>query len=567
MDKPSRKLLWLTAAITAASGAGCVGDEDPGSDQTCEDGQCDGLPFKDQLNGREDPIGKFYRQLLDAKAIDSKGVYTPSRASKIAPTNDNLFYAKLLTNVAMIQGCKPEALVNYVLTDDLISGDEVFPRLISTMCSDNPDLVTNAYVATLGEAHPDGSGDLNLEDLEMFAWDSVAQKYNFYATSIGAKPGQLKIEVAPARCSGCHTTARDVDPIAMPMIPIMNELTKPWTHWNPGPGGVPDSFGVPASLKGKSNWERFGANAGAASRFEKVVRDANALRVAPARAKQLFKPAKFEDAMGLVRPLFCDEQVQYVSELATGEVAMESVVSGGIKNAFRAINATWPYAWFNNDNLQMTPSSDETKRLFIMPVRGVAEVTFEAQLQSALSPAHVLALRALDWKKPVFSEYRCDLWRTALKTLAAKPPALTGRNRDAVKIVFEEIMKLGGLSTRNLAGGKFLVMADASQANVDALKAAVAAGNVPTSCTGEFCETDASGFGQLIDSFVQGLPSKRTDLLTERDRRVCKVVEKVDNAGAHTKLDSNSRIANQPSFIRLASGQTKGTSTIPAACK
>src|SRR5258706_360938 len=105
--------------------------------------------------------------------------------------------------------------------------------------------------------------------------------------------------------------------------PIMNELPKPWRHWNAGEGSVSESFVVPDSLKGKPNWEKYGATAAAASRFEKVIRDANANRVTPARSKQLFKPAKLDDAMGLIRPLFCDEQVNYVSELNTGEVTVD----------------------------------------------------------------------------------------------------------------------------------------------------------------------------------------------------------------------------------------------------
>jgi len=368
------------------------------------------------------------------------------------------------------------------------------------------------------------------------------------------------------RCGKCHTTPTDVDPVNMPRIPIMNELTKPWTHWNAGSGGVSESFLIPDVVRTGKNWGKYGETAQAASRFEKVVRDANAQRVTPARGKQLFRPAKLDEAMGLIRPLFCDEQVNYASELATGELLTEAFVSGGIKNAFRGIQSTWPFAWFNNDIVQLG-SVAEDQRLFVMPVRGVAEVTFEAQLQGVLSPAHILALRALDWKKPVFSDFRCSLWKDALVAFQSGAPKLSGRNRDAVKLLFEEIMKLGGMSTRHLASGKFVAMPVADETTVKALKDAIADGNVPTSCDGGFCLLDANGFGKELETFVTDLPNKRTELQAERDRRVCRVHGEVDPVGNHKEEGgARARIANEPSFMRVPSGATLGVSTLPATC-
>lgn len=561
MDKsPSRVVPFFAILLIAACGTE-AGDDD---ETLCEAGQCDGLPFLDQLKGREDPIGKWLRSLAEAGVIDKKGVYHGAKAKNIAPKTDDLFYAKLLDGIATVQGCKPQSLINYAISDDLISGDpgSYYPRLVSTLCSDNNDLVANAFVATLGSPHRNGTGDLELDDLEAFAWDATAQKYFFYATKIGAKDGDLNIEVEPARCMQCHLSPLDVDPIGMPRLPIMNELTKPWTHWNAGSGGVSESFEVPTIVKGKPNWEKFGVIAAAASRLEKVIRDANALRVTPARSKTMFRPAKIDEAMGLIRPLFCDEQVQYVSELATGELSTDAVISGGLKGSFRSIQSTWPWDWFNSDNIQL-PAATEGQRLFMMPVRGVAEITFEPQLQAVLTAPYVLAVRALDWKKPVFSDFRCNLWKDAWVAFKDKPPALTGRNRDAIKIVYEEIMKRGGMSTRNLASGKFVALADASAANVTALKEAIAAGTVPKTC-GEFCEVDAMGFGNAIDSHVNDLSSKRTELRTERDRRICKVKEEVAGVGAHATHGRARRISNEPSFMRVAPGAEAGTDTTPS---
>jgi len=554
-----------TLALTISVGLFACASEEPAPDDSgiCEIGKCDTLPFADQLKGREDPISKFLRGLHDSKVIDDKGVFHGSKAGAIAPTDDPQFYGKLLDGLATVQGCNKNATIAYALADDLISGnsDQIYPRLISTVCSDT-EAVTNAFVATLGEVAP----DIDVNRLEFFAWDPTAQKYSFYATE-DLGDGNLQIEVDPARCSKCHTTPLATDPVGMPRLPIMNELTKPWTHWAAGEGGVSESFLVPASLEGMPTWEKYKKTIGAASRLEKAIRDANALKITPARGKQLFRPAKLPEVMGLIRPLFCDEQVNYATELATGEIATDVFVSGGTKGAFRAIQSTWPYAWFNNDNVSLPPTADAAQRVFMVPVRGVADQTFEAQLTSALSPAHVLALRALDYKKPVFSDARCQLWKDALEKFADAPPALTGRNRDAIKVVFEEIMKLGGMSTRNLAAGKFIALDDATPAKLEALKKAVAAGTVPTTCgAGGFCEVDAAGFGGLLETYVSGITRNQT--LTERDRRVCKVHEEVPAAGDHQQhQESGPFISNDPSFIRLDGANPSGISTIPASCQ
>jgi len=542
--------------------AACASNTD--SPDSCETGHCDGLPFLRQLEGREDPIATWMRPLAENAIIDAAGVYHADRAGEVAPANDPLFYGKLLDGLIAVQGCRGGSIVTHAISDDLVTGspEMIFPRIVATVCADD-DLATNAFVATLGE--PAADRDLALDELELFAWDARKQQYFFYATSSSAE-GEIQIEVDPARCSRCHTTPLDVDPVGMPRIPIMNELTKPWSHWNAGDGNISESFQVPADLLGKPNWERFGATASAASRLEKVIRDANAQRVGPARGKQLFKPAKLEEAMGLIRPVFCDEQVNYVTELATGELAVDAVVSGGIKGAFRSIQAAWPWGWFNNDTIQL-PAASEDERLFMMPVRGMAELTFEAQLQGVLSPAHILAVRALDWKQPVFSRFRCDLWGTALTAFQVDPPRLSGRNRDAVKVLFEEIMNRAGMSTRGLASGRFIALDDATDTRAAALRDVIQAGNVPLTCEAGFCELDATGFGELLDAHVTSLtgPARRVELVTERDRRVCKVHERVEPAGAHADHGAGPRIGNDPSFLRIRSDST-AVSTTPANC-
>ncbi len=551
---PRRALIAISITVTGA----CAAPSEQVDGELCEIGKCDDLPFLQQLNGREDPISKHLRSLAESGAIDSSGKF------RATTTKTPEFYDRLLGGLATIQCGNPKAITNFALSDDLLG--PIFPRLVSTVCVDT-DKAGDAFVATLARQDKI-TKDLSLDDLEMFAWDPTAAKYSFYASS-EESPGELKIEVDPARCSECHLTPRDVDPIGMNRIPIMNELTKPWTHWNAGTGGVSDSFIVPAELKGKPNWEKYGVAAvAAASRFEKVIRDANATRVAPTRSKQMFKPTDLNTAMGLIRPLFCDEQLNYLSESPqTGELSVDAVVSGGIKAALRSIQPHWPWPWFNNDNIQL-PATTDAKRVFMMPVRGVAEVTYEALVQTVLSPTQILAARALDWKKPAFSKFRCDLWKNARKTFQTAPPALTGRNRDAVKVLYDAIMKNGGMTTAGIASGKFVAVAEATPAAIKALKDAVASNAVPTSCgTAAFCELDAAGFGGLIDAHVSSFANaaNRETLLAERNRRVCEVLAEVDPVGDHSQHGVGPRIANRPSFLRVAPGGVS-ESTLPPLC-
>jgi hypothetical protein len=113
-------------------------------------------------------------------------------------------------------------------------------------------------------------------------------------------------------------------------------------------------------------------------------------------------------------------------------------------------------------------------------------------------------------------------------------------------------MQRAGMSTRGIASGTFVAIGDANEANVTAMKAAIASGNIPKTC-GEFCEVDAMGFGDALDAYVTSITSQRSELLSERDRRVCKVIEQVDGVGAHADHGSDARIANEPSFVRIPS--------------
>jgi hypothetical protein len=546
----------LVVVLLAASCA--ASDTDSGE---CADGRCD-----DFTGGSEDPIAHWLRIAREQGVLDSKLVLHLDRLDELdvalpEVTGEATLYGKLLAGVAALQGCPPDSIVNYAISDELITRlvHRPFPRLVSTVCADR-DEVADFFMATLGR--PDASGDIELRDLELFAWDRQARRYRFYATNhLGGN--RVEVEIEPARCQQCHRTPLDTDPVGMPMLPIMNELTKPWPHWDPGLGGVAESFHVPASLADRPNWRRFGVElVGAASRLESVIRRAMVTRIGPARAIDLRQPYQTEAAMGLLRPLFCDEQVNFASEINTGLAPPDLLVDGGIRAMFAELQQSpWPWGWFNDDFVALAPTTPD-RRIFMAPVRGVAEVGFEQLLtrgsRPVLTPTQVLQVKALDWHAPVLSRFRCGLWKDALERFGLEPPDVGGseRNRDAIPILFDLIMQIDGLP---LSGreGELLSLERATDAAVRDLAEALRSGKFPRGCDASgFCAVDLPTFGGMIDAHVRrlGTPAARDELLAERRWRVCHALERVVGAGDHARFSGGERISSTPSYLRLLDG-------------
>src|SRR5678815_3673690 len=107
MFRPFARSLGLIVLVAA-----CSSSSDSGDDVVCEEGQCDGLPFLEQVKGRNDPIGTFLRGLGEKGIIDSKGVFQPDKATDVQPKNDELFYAKLVNGISQAESCDPSTLVN-----------------------------------------------------------------------------------------------------------------------------------------------------------------------------------------------------------------------------------------------------------------------------------------------------------------------------------------------------------------------------------------------------------------------------------------------------------------------
>src|SRR5262249_2974378 len=139
-----------------------------------------------------------------------------------------------------------------------------------------------------GSGLGDPTGEVETRSLEMFAWDREAAEYRFYATEPTGDEaaGLVELEVGPERCQGCHLTPSDLASTHMHALPIMNEMTQPWTHWNAEPGGfISHEFALPKRfMASRSFRDLFRPMAGGANVFEQIVRAGQA-RVVTARTK------------------------------------------------------------------------------------------------------------------------------------------------------------------------------------------------------------------------------------------------------------------------------------------
>lgn len=167
----------------------------------------------------------------------------------------------------------------------------------------------------------DGTDDVDARRIEMFAWDPDALRYHFYEANPAESPanaGKVKVGVEPARCRDCHLAPRGLSSTLgerMPMTPIMNELTRPWVHWNAEPDARNFQYDVPEPTRKAPHFRAYGEERlASAARLEKIIAAGHG-KVASARIRERrTSPASVEASMAMLRPLFCEEQVNYATE-------------------------------------------------------------------------------------------------------------------------------------------------------------------------------------------------------------------------------------------------------------
>ena len=493
--------LVLTGLFTLAAGCSAAGGDGP----RCENGKCDDASgnVRDQLEGLDEAIAEW---LLES----------PMTEDGILETD----YLAAVAQIAARMDCDLDTLKTFVLSDDLVAG-EPFPRLISTLCSDDPSRAADFFIAASFQ-DPQDAFDVDVRNLEMFAWDRTQRRYVFYATlPVPGSDTKVQVEVEPRRCQQCHLNSRSLDHAHMPMLPIMNELTSPWPHWNAEPDFPSHTFVVSDETRSAPNFSELTAQGrlGSAVEFEQIIRAGQTNRVIATRLRERRNsPADVDEAMALLRPMFCDEQINYVTEdHGSGVLPTASVISGGTREAYLAISATdWPWQWLNDGKLRFDDSSADP--LAMIPVRGNADVELERRLiaVNAIEPIDVLRIRALDWSQPVLSKFRCDLWKDAKARLRQDPPDIDPdmRNVDLIPTLYAEIMQLDGESL--IAGDDELV--------------AIADGFTP-----EERETvSLLGFGALLQGHADDVATRggREQLRAVRDARLCTVKGEFPNRPA-----------------------------------
>ncbi len=410
----------------------CAQDPDDVFEQPCFGAKCDAIedsPFKNELKTLNDPIAAFLE-----KNADKEGLIEGD-------------YSTFLDGIGEEMGCAKDTEKTFTI---LMSNQDNFPRNMITRCSS--DALKASEFALSTQSDNGDLSDIDPHDFKMIAWDKSKRRYNLYeAKESESKVGMLTVELQPEKCFSCHTqsTRKGAPPIAW--TPVMNELTNPWTLWNAEPDFRSYQFDelINPSVKEGTIYKEMTEEArmGAAADFEIITRRAID-RVVSARLRTRRDPADVTKALNLLYPLFCDETANYASENhSSGEVSTAIIIDDALRYLYLQIRGEdWPFDWINDGRLRLSSVENSIAPMNVMPVRGESTLQVEIGLVSrgALKAEDVIALRALDYQRPVFSEFRCNLYESNASRLQKEFRLDETHKRvgDLVPIFFAELMKL-----------------------------------------------------------------------------------------------------------------------------
>ncbi|MBX7083207.1 MAG: hypothetical protein K1X88_28630 [Nannocystaceae bacterium] len=559
----------LPLALAALVPTACHEGAEDGDDAMCGEAKCDDLGELGQaLAGFNDPIATWLKANLDKNGqID-------------------VAYLDMLEAIAKQQGCDKASIDSYIISDALVvDGKDPFPRVVNTVCSGDR---TKADLAFFALSFADEAGvDLEPREIEMFAWDAAAFQYRFYAGHVvEGSDTKVALELDPSRCHECHEQAPDIPGLKMPMTPIMNELSAPWQHWHAEP--VSFDHTVPAATEKAPMFKLLAGEGSAfrksAARLEQTIRSAFQQRVATARLRLRRNPANVDEAMSLLRPLFCDEHLTFVTEDGgSGLLSAASVVDDGLASVYFQIKGTgWPWEWWNDKMLRLTPPG-APDRITMMATRGQAMVAYEKQALStrALTTDQVMRVRALGWNEPTMSALRCGLFQNALPRVQSDPPpfAAGAKNLDLFPLLIDRILTvhkgdfgLGGSSMPNEVAlvspdaGKFITLAKGDGASLQTLVDAIVAKSLATATCGTdgsgFCLATADSFGAMIEARFKAIEAApRTALTAQRNQLACQAKERYPNAPHIGDLDCSMVMPPGDSGGDTTGGDTTGGET------
>lgn len=491
-------------ALALVAGAAChVGNRDgEGGDDGCPEGACQVAGTREELlaalDGLSDPMAEWLRGASDDAGGVSGG------------------YAAVLDGLGAQIGCARSSERAFVV----LSNQALHPKAIVTRCVDDPVTASNFFMVL--EPSADGM-DLDPERVRVAAWDAAAGRFHRYQLQPRSDIGGLGVAVEPAFCGGCHGGPFELEP----WTPIMNEMSNPWAQWNAEPGFSSFQFdeAFPAGTTGPVFEEvTAGARLASASNLEPIIRAAID-RTSNARLSERTDAPDLEVALGLLRPVFCDESVNFVSEIHdSGELATHAVVDAGLRRAMLALaeGESWPWPWVTDPTVRIPAPGAGDPPLAMIAIRGETTAQVEAALLSrnVLDAEQILRVRALDWTHPVFSELRCGQWEAAADRArgGAVDPAEHADNASLVDALYREAMLLtiDGASVPLLADAPGAVVAIADATDPEAIAAL---------STGELSayERTPEELGAEIDAFVTSFESgdARVRLDAERHRRGC----------------------------------------------
>lgn len=517
MERIAHRLAPL-APLALAALAGCQAAEEPVPD--CTGDQCESAGTRDELlaelDGHGDPIAAFLRD-----AANERGALTGS-------------YRDVIDGIGAELGCARETEKSFVV----LSNVGFIPKTVFTRCAEEPQLASRFFMAVPALHEGEDGLDVDPQNLHLSAWDEEAGTYRIYSTRPRAD-GEMGVNVSPDFCLGCHGGPQQLGY----WQPLMNEMTNPWSGWNAKPGfesQLFEEFLDPEIADAPTYQEITDEDVlDSASNLEPIIR-AGIERVNAARVVARQQAAELDRALALVRPMFCDETVNFVSEVhGGGELRASALIDPALATHYQSLGLDSGWSWMTETNLRLDASPSEWEALTLVPVRGESTAAVELSLVSrgVLTAAQAVRVRALDWTRPVLSEFRCDLFRRAAARIAAgaldgavddlAPGATTA---DLVPIVYDEVMRLeSGDELVDLTppdGADVLAVADAFETtSADAL----AAGDL-----------DALGatfeeLGDLVEARVDG--ADRDLVRAVREVRACRVATEFPITPIYPDLD------------------------------
>lgn len=414
--------LLASAALVVACG-------DPADTTTpdCSDDRCNAAESRDELlqsiEGFSDPIASYLR---DAVLADGS-----------LPGD----YREILEGVGTVLGCEAATQSSFVV----LSNESLNPKTIMNRCADSP-IEASEFFLLLPSL--DAERDVAPALVHMTAWDPDTERYRRYATA-PREDGGMNINVEPVFCLSCHGGPRKLET----WQPLMNEMTNPWSQWNAEPGFVSHVFDelMPRATAQGLIFAEVSAEGllDSASNLEPIIR-AGIDRVTGARVRDRHLPANATEALELLQPLFCDEQVNFVSEIhGSGEFRSSALIDDGFRELFSALDIGQEHAFTQDNTMRIAIQGTDEDNLTLMAVRGESSLRAELALvtRQALTPLQALQVRSIDWMRPVASGFRCAIYEAgeerilagALDTqIAALPAGAT--NADLLPLFLAEIM-------------------------------------------------------------------------------------------------------------------------------